>query len=359
LFHEDLGVILLQLARQRLLAEVPPGSPRRAAIISDPSGELPLLGLFSRTTLRELRNCGYETTAMFGRQITPTDVREQLARHDAFLWEGHHNTLIKQWEFPQWTEPLPPSLVVLQSCMGLADWKTHHLLERGAVAVVGSSTRTYSGSGGAFSLAFFDAMLYDGQSLGGSLRQAKNFLQCYQLLKEKRLGPDVKLTGASQRSSWAFTLWGDPALKLPAPTPPGDQLKPVKAEVHGSTQVTIALPDSAYPRITNGRFAAEMRPNGRLAGLLSRDEDDQKRMVSFIFAEVPLPKGPAHKVPHLHGKLPDSHWAFTWDERRRCGYLLVTPRPRDQEELRFRISWDEDTTEVLGPTREANEEARR
>ena len=54
--------------------------------------------------------------------------------------------------------------------------------------MVGSSTRTYSGSGGAFSLAFFNALLYDGQSLGGSLRQAKNFLLAYALLKEKRLG---------------------------------------------------------------------------------------------------------------------------------------------------------------------------
>ena len=66
---------------------------------------------------------------------------------------------------------------------------------RGAVAVVGSSSRTYSASGGAFSLAFFDAVLYDDQSLGGSLRQAKNFLLAYSA-EGRRLGEDAKRTGA-------------------------------------------------------------------------------------------------------------------------------------------------------------------
>ena len=97
-------------------------------------------------------------------------------------------------------------------------------MQRGAVAVVGSSTRTYSGTGGAFSLAFFDATLYDDQSLGGSLRQAKNFLLAWSLLKQKRLGESAKLAGANVRSAWAFTLWGDPTLKLPKPDLPRDTL---------------------------------------------------------------------------------------------------------------------------------------
>src|SRR5207249_3939136 len=91
------------------------------------------------------------------------------------------------------------------------------LMQRGAVALVGSSTRTYSGTGGAFTLAFFDAALYEDQTLGASLRQSKNFLLSYSLLKQKRLGDRSKLTGANVRSAWAFTLWGDPTLKLPRP----------------------------------------------------------------------------------------------------------------------------------------------
>src|SRR3712207_6958124 len=43
-------------------------------------------------------------------------------------------------------------------------------------------------------LAYFDALLHDGQSLGGALRQAKNFLVAYALLKKERLGGDRKST---------------------------------------------------------------------------------------------------------------------------------------------------------------------
>ena len=95
---------------------------------------------------------------------------------------------------PDWDEPTAPSFVFLQSCLALTEEKAQPLLRRGAVGVVGSPVRTYSASGGACSLAFFDALLYDDQSLGGGLRQAKNFLLAYALLKEKRLGKDAKRT---------------------------------------------------------------------------------------------------------------------------------------------------------------------
>ena len=62
-----------------------------------------------------------------------------------------------------------PALVFLQSCLALNEKEALPLFERGAVAIVGSPTRNYSGSGGAFALAFFDAMLYDGRSLGGAM----------------------------------------------------------------------------------------------------------------------------------------------------------------------------------------------
>src|SRR5213078_1759925 len=131
--------------------------------------------------------------------------------------------------------PLRPSLVLLQSCLALNEPESHLLLQRGAIAIVGTSTRTYSGSGGAFTLAYFDALLYEDQSLGGSLRQAKNFLLCYSRLKEKRLGKDAKLAGASTRSAWGFTLWGDPTLRMPRPTPPAQALPPVRHQVKGNT----------------------------------------------------------------------------------------------------------------------------
>ncbi len=340
-FHPEPGVVTLMLARQRLLAAKP---SHRALVASNPGGSLPMLEVFSRNTARELKNCGYQTTAIFGTEVSKDGVRRLLPEHDIFLWEGHQSTLIKDYEMPTWTEPLPPSFVFLQSCLALTEPKAHPLLERGAVAVVGSSTRTYSASGGACSLAYFNALLYDGQSLGGSLRQAKNFLLAYTLLKDKRLGKDAKLLGASLRSAWAFTLWGDPSLHLPGPAE-AHGLAPVAHEVHGHT-ITVKLPDTTYGKTVSGRYQAELRPNARLAGLLRPIGEDDRQLVPFVFAEVHLPKVPADQTPRLRSKLPENHWVFCWDARRRCGYLLVTPRPRDQREIRFHVEWDGATLEV-------------
>jgi hypothetical protein len=341
LFHEDPGIVLLMMARQRLLEHNQSHASRKVLVASNPGGSLPLLEMFSRNTVWELRNCGYEITALFGDDVTKDSVRKQMPLHDIFLWEGHHNTLVKEWHFPDWKEPLPPSLIFLQSCLALTDVKTHPLLERGAVAVIGSSTRTYSGTGGAFSLAYFNALLYDQQSLGGGLRQAKNFLLAYSLLKQKRLGKDAKLTGANLRSAWAFTLWGDPTLKLPAPPCPVEALPAVRHEVHGNT-VVLTLPDIACDKVSTPQYQCHRRPNTCLAGLLSKEQtqESKKQLVPFVFVEVALPKVPANQTPRLHSRLPSSHYVFCWDQRRHCGYLLVTPRPRDRKELRFHIDWD-------------------
>jgi hypothetical protein len=339
LFHEDPAVVPLLLARERMLLEGP--TPRKALVVSNPGGSLPLLETFSRNTAKELHNAGYDTTVRFGRTTSGEELRRLLPEHDLFLWEGHQSTLIRDWSLPDWDEPLPPSLVFLQSCLALQDWKAQPLLRRGAVGVLGSSTRTYSASGGATSLAFFDALLYDQQSLGGSLRQAKNFLAVYARLKEKRLGKDAKRTGANLRAAWAFTLWGDPTLRLPLPEPPADALPPVRHEVEGNT-IVLALPAEHHGKVTTSRFQVEMYPNGRLAGLCRKEaDDDGLPLVPFVFAEVALPKGRSGQVPELHSRLPSSHWVFSWDERRRCGYLIAVPRAKDRDELRFTVHWAE------------------
>ena len=167
LFSSDPGVVALTLARQRLLAGA--RGPRRAVIASNPGGGLPLLEMFSRHTARELKNRGYETTALFEEDVEADELRRLLPKADLFLWEGHYRTMVDDFKVPTWTEPLRPSLAFLQSCLALNEAETQPLFRRGAVAVVGSSTRTYSGTGGAFSLAFFDALLYDDQPLGGAL----------------------------------------------------------------------------------------------------------------------------------------------------------------------------------------------
>jgi hypothetical protein len=338
LFADDLGLVPLLLARQRLLS----GSRPKALVVSNPSGGLPLLEAFSRNTTQELSNMGYQTTALFGSDVNPGDLRKLLPEQDIFLWEGHYATLMKEYKMHEWTEPMKPSLVFLQSCLALADGKAQPFLERGAVAILGSSTRTYSATGGACALAFFDALLYDHQTLGGSLRSAKNFLLAYSLLKEKRLGKDAKLTGANLRSAWAFSLWGDPTLKLPRPDLPEDSLPSVRHEVHGHS-IVVNLPGASHRKAISSKYRAQMPPNGRLAGLITPDEDDEdvKHLIPFIFVEVHLPKAPEGKTPQLRSKLPESRWVFCWDARRKCGHLLFMPRAKDREELRFYVDWNQ------------------
>jgi Peptidase family C25 len=341
LFHEEPGVVTLMMARQRLLVESP--APRKALVASNPGGSLQLLEVFSRNTVKELRNAGYETTTLFGKQINKDDLRSLLQENDLFLWEGHHNTLIKDYGFPEWDEPLPPSLVFLQSCLALKEPKVQPLLRHGAIGVIGSSTRVYSGSGGACSLAFLDGLLYEGQSLGGALRQAKNFLLAYSLLKEKRLGDQAKRGGANVRSAWAFSLWGDPTLMLPRPERPAGALPPVSHEVHGNV-IVLSLPPEGHDRVFSDKFQAQVQPNGRLAGLVlkAKDEDGQP-LVPFVFAEVSLPKAPDGMTPRLNSRLPSSRYVFTWDERRHTGYLLAMPRTSDHKELRFNVHWEAGT----------------
>ena len=67
-------------------------------------------------------------------------------QYQSGITNKYQDVLIKDYAFPTWDEPLPPSLVFLQSCLALTESKVHPLLRRGAEAVVGSSTRIYSAS---------------------------------------------------------------------------------------------------------------------------------------------------------------------------------------------------------------------
>ncbi len=338
LFHEDPNVVALMLARPRLL-RAQAGQRPRALIVSNPGGGLPLLEALARSTADEFRNAGYQTTPFFGRRASPEQVRRLLPEQTVFLWEGHHSTLVRTYGIHRWPEPLKPSLVFLQSCLALQEPKAHPFLERGSVGVVGSSTRTYSGSGGAFALAYFDALLYEGQSLGGALRHAKNFMLAFARLKEKRLGGPSRLKGANLRAAWAFTLWGDPTVKLPRPQTRA-ALPQVRHEVRGNT-IHVSLPEETHSKVVTAGYHAEVRPNTRLAGLrIKQDLDDTHRLVPLVFAEVRLPHAPAGKAPALRSRLPASRWVFCWDGRARRGYLLLTPRASDRGELRFRVAWE-------------------
>lgn len=355
LFHEDLNVVALMLARPRLW-EINPASAGKAILVSNPGGGLPLLETVSRNTAQELNNAGYDTTALFGSRASEAILRRLLPQQTIFLWEGHHSTLIREYEVPQWTEPLRPSLVFLQSCLALTEEKAQPFLRKGAVGVIGSSTRTYSGSGAAFALAYFNALLYDQQNVGGSLRHAKNFMLAFSMLKEKRLAGKARLRGANTRTAWAFTLWGDPTLALPHPIPPREHLPRVRAEVRGNT-IRIAMPGAQHEKSASGQYQAQIWANARLGGLLKIHDDDNRQLTPLVFAEVFLPA--AHgKTPRFTSRLAGKKWVACWDPRRSCAYLLAVPgsvaqnspassagsdRQADQsaaQELRFHVSWN-------------------
>jgi hypothetical protein len=286
-----------------------------------------------------LRNAGYAVSELYGHALTGPRLRKEMVGNDVFLWEGHHNTLVKEWGFTTWDEPLPPTLIFLQSCLALKPEKVQPLLCRGAIGVVGTSTRTYSGSGGAMSLAFFDALLYEGQTLGGSLRQAKNYLLAYAMLKDRRLGGQAARTGANLRAAWAFTLWGDPTFRLPRPGTPASALSGVKHEVAGNS-IVIDLPETLHGKVRTEKFQVRMAPNARLAGLVRKTPNEQAQpLVPLVFAEVRLPRARPGQTPRLRSRLPASHWVFLWDARRRTGYLLVAPRSHDRGTLRFGVEW--------------------
>ena len=88
-------------------------------------------------------------------------------------------------------------------------------------------------------------------------------------------------------------------------------------------------------------YRAKLWPNGRLAGLITRDDEDEKRLVPFAFAEVHLPNVTTGRTPRLTSRPPESRWVFQWDGRRRTGYLLVAPSSREGQDLRFRVAWEE------------------
>jgi hypothetical protein len=248
--------------------------------------------------------------------------------------------MTRNYGLPNWPEPLRPSLFFLQSCLALSEEDALPLLGRGAIAVVGSANRTYSASGGACALAFFDSLLYEDQSLGAALRHAKNFLLAYALLKEKRLGDDAKLRGANIRSAWAFSLWGDPTLQMPRPKRQAEGLLSVSHAIHGNV-IELRQPAEPYEIVVSERYQTQMLPNARLAGLLQKKGDSsQRQLVRLLFAEILLPNAPKGARPRLQGHVPDDHWVFLWDSRRKCGYLLVTPRPKDTATMRFHVHWE-------------------
>lgn len=333
LFHPEPAMVPLVLARGRLWQRQP---ARKVLLVSDPGSGLPLLEALSRSTVQELENAGYQTTALVGPSASAARVRELLATQDLFVWEGHYSTLSRTYKIPFWDDALKPSLCLLQSCLALAPAEALPFLERGAVGVLGAPNRTYSASGGALALAYVDALVYEQQSLGGALRQAKNFLLAFSVWKQRRRG-EGPLAQAGVRTAWAFALWGDPT--LPGPRPPATPRRPPITYQLRGRRLTLRIPEEMHAPVASEGYEVQMPANARLAGWCAPGRGTASWLVPFAFVEVPLPAVPDGHAPQLQGRLSSRHWVFLWDGRRRCGYLLVRlPQPCPPT-LTFWLSW--------------------
>jgi hypothetical protein len=139
---------------------------QHGSLTADGNEHLPVcrVSLGAGTTIKALNQAilgfyAHPATGRYGKSdLTAKELRQLLPEQDAFLWEGHYRTLVDTFEMPKWTEPLRPSLIFLQSCLALNPEDAALLFDRGAVAVVGTPNRTYSGSGGALTLAYAFAL---------------------------------------------------------------------------------------------------------------------------------------------------------------------------------------------------------
>ncbi|MFO0801256.1 MAG: C25 family cysteine peptidase [Gemmataceae bacterium] len=339
IFNPDRAGVPLMLARSKILNETK--SQPKVFISSNPGDGLRLLETFSRNTGREMENAGCKVTSMFGRfTLTETQARQAMTENDYFIWEGHNGTVRGRFGVGRFQDPMRPSIAFIQSCAELNAQVAGPLLDRGAVAVIGTPNRMFSGSGGAYVLAFSDALAYDGMTVGQAMRHAMNYMLMYAELKEVRLGGDARLGGANRRAAWTFALWGDPLSKLPTPTP-GKDAMPRLQTTATKTSITMKLPESKYPTTEVMPYRAEMYPGGRLAGLYSYEgEDEGRSLVPLAFAEVAIPDAPNGKTPHLSSRVPARNYVYRWDARRKVMYLLLLPRDKDVDAVEFRVHWD-------------------
>src|SRR5262249_52744846 len=112
---------------------------------------------------------------------------------------------------------------------------------------------------------------------------------------------------------------------------------PVRYELKDGT-LTVTVPAEPNEKVNAAKYEVQPWPNARLAGLLTKDEDeDVRRLVPLLFAEVPLSDMPEGRPPRLRTTLPARDWVWTWDARRRCGYLLIAPYARTTKQLRFEV----------------------
>ena len=144
---------------------------------------------FSRTTAQEFANAGYDVPSFFGREGgRRTTVRTPAARADD-LPVGRASQHAGE---PLRGACAGPSRCGPRSSSCRAAWPSSRARpSRSWSAAPSASSAARRGptpAPAALSLAFFDALLYEEQSMGGRAAAGEELLLAFSLLKEKRLG---------------------------------------------------------------------------------------------------------------------------------------------------------------------------
>ena len=226
-------------------------------------------------------------------------------------------------------------IVILQSCNSLQDQISDWLLQLGGSAIIGSVSNIHSASGSSFIKTLIDRTLYQGETLGTALRDARNYFYVLQDLKNQR---GHREQAKSLRVALSFRLWGDPQLKVFKPL--SKPLKPTLSVVWNNAQtLTITTPTKHLPKIKTEKYIAYGYPGVQYAGLVKRlKKQTARKVIPLYFVKTPLP---AHiekyqSMTVLKGK--KDRVAYRIDPQTKQLYLVyLTQKENKYPILRFKF----------------------
>lgn len=264
------------LARQYHRPQSGPAKP--VVFLSNADHVFRLGETISRSTAAELRNVGVPVRAYYGEEITQSLIQQSLTVTDMLVWEGHVRDLTLE-EQGGIAVSGAPEVVVLQGCYTFDRSDPFILMDKGTVAILGTSTAVYSAPGSGLARAFFDAILYDGVDLGTATRNARNYLLALAQLQRAREHADWRKT---YRAALAFALWGDPTFRPPL-KPRQPRISPVDWRM-GQDGLTLTLPGGKLQEISVGPYRAELPPRAMLGGLLLRGDGEKQDLKELYYA---------------------------------------------------------------------------
>lgn len=314
----------------------PPLRKGRPAIFLANADQVFALGeTISRATVQDLQNVGVPVRAFYREDVTPEVSQQSLAQTDVLVWEGHPRDLTLE-ERGGIAVDVAPQIVVLQGCYTLDRSDPFILIEKGTQAIVATSAAIYSASGSSLARAFLDRAVNDGTDIGTALRDARNYLLAVAHLKRERGHQDWRKTW---RAALAFSLWGDPFMKLPLrpgkptqsqsqwrfvdaagdPTPPATRRSAPAPLAAPALELTI--PKARLRPISVGKYRASPPPRAMLSSILWREEGDEHRSAIELFYTSAKIAAPAAVCA------PNGDWGVTslYAPRSKLLFVLALP----------------------------------